>query len=109
VILIPTTMMGAVPVRHHPVRRGAPAHAPPISPASASASGAVREIYRVLLQGKRAAGLPEAGDIDFLPFGLTACRTGLQAIIDYALQQSLIPRKIAVENLFDDTTRRLEG
>jgi hypothetical protein len=34
---------------------------------------------------------------------------GLQTIIDYALQQSLIPRKIAVENLFDDTTRRLEG
>jgi hypothetical protein len=33
----------------------------------------------------------------------------LQTIIDYALQQSLIPRKIAVENLFDDTTRWLEG
>jgi hypothetical protein len=43
--------------------------------------------------------------IDFLPFGLTACRPGLQAIIDYALQRSLIARKIDVEELFDDTTR----
>jgi 4,5-dihydroxyphthalate decarboxylase len=53
--------------------------------------------------------LPKAGDIDFLPFGLTACRPGLQIIIDYALQQSLIPRKIAVEDRFDDATRALEG
>jgi len=70
---------------------------------------AVKEIYRLLAQGKTAAGLPKAGAIDFLPFGLAACRPGLQTIIDYALQQSLIPRKIAVEELFDDTTRVLEG
>ncbi len=70
---------------------------------------AVKEIYRLLAQGKTAAGLPKVGAIDFLPFGLAACRPGLQTIIDYALQQSLIPRKIAVEELFDDTTRVLEG
>jgi 4,5-dihydroxyphthalate decarboxylase len=70
---------------------------------------AVREIYRLLAQGKKVAGLPKAGEIDFLPFGLEACRPGLQTIIDYALQQSLIPRKFAVEDLFDETTRALEG
>jgi hypothetical protein len=36
-----------------------------------------------------------------------ACRPGLQTVINYALQQSLIPRKIDVEELFDATTRAL--
>jgi len=65
---------------------------------------AVREIYRLLMRGKQAAGLPKAGEIDFFPFGLAACRPALQTIIDYALQQSLIPRKIDVDDLFDETT-----
>jgi hypothetical protein len=33
--------------------------------------------------------------------------SGLQTVINYALQQSLIPRKIDVEELFDATTRAL--
>jgi len=69
----------------------------------------VKEIYRLLLQAKNAAGLPKAGAIDFLPFGLEACQPALQTIITYALQQRLIPRKIEVEDLFDDTTRALES
>ncbi len=69
----------------------------------------VKEIYQLLLQAKKAAGLPKAGAIDFLPFGLEACRPALQTIITYALQQRLIPRKIEVEDLFDDTTRALES
>ncbi len=68
----------------------------------------VREIYRLLLAAKAAAGLPKAGEIDFLPFGVEACRPALQTIINYARQQSLIPRRIAVEELFDETTRALE-
>jgi hypothetical protein len=32
-------------------------------------------------------------------------RPGLQTVIDCALQQSLIPRKIDVEEFFDDTAR----
>jgi 4,5-dihydroxyphthalate decarboxylase len=74
-----------------------------------SAPQAVVEIYRLLRRAKAAAGLPKPGDIDFLPFGLNACRGALQAIIDYALQQRLIPRKLEVEELFDDTTRSLES
>jgi 4,5-dihydroxyphthalate decarboxylase len=72
-----------------------------------SSPDTVREIYRLLLQAKKAAGLPQPGAIDFLPFGVAACRPGLQTIITYALQQSLIPRKIAVEDLFDATTAAL--
>ena len=70
---------------------------------------AVKETYRLLAQGKKAAGLPKAGEIDFLPFGFEACRPALQTVIDYALQQSLIPRKIEVEDLFDATTRALRS
>jgi len=33
----------------------------------------------------------------------------LNTIINYALQQNLIPRKIDVEELFDSTTRALRG
>jgi len=69
----------------------------------------VKEIYRLLLKAKTAAGLPKAGAIDFLAFGLKACRPALQTIITYALQQRLIPRKIEVEDLFDDTTRAIES
>jgi len=70
---------------------------------------AMKEIYRLLVQAKRAAGLPRAGEIDFLPFGFTACRPALQTIINYALQQSLIPRKIDVEELFDASTLHFEN
>jgi len=70
---------------------------------------AVTEIYRLLRRAKAAAGLPKPGEIDFLPFGLNACRGALQTIINYALQQRLIPRKLDVEELFDDTTRSLES
>jgi 4,5-dihydroxyphthalate decarboxylase len=76
----------------------------------------VREVYRLLRESKCLAGAAAAGArkdseaaIDFLPFGVSACRPALQTIIGYALQQSLIPRKIAVEELFDETTRELDG
>ena len=69
----------------------------------------VLEIYPLLAQGKHDAGLPQAGEIDFLPFGLAAYRPALQTIIDHALQQSLIPRKIDVDDLFDETTSGLES
>ena len=73
---------------------------------------AVKEIYRVLLQAKTVAGLSKGGgtpgEIDFLPFGVAACRPALETIINYAWQQNLIPRKIEVAELFDGTTRALE-
>ncbi len=68
---------------------------------------AVKEIYRLLALGKQAAGEIPAGAIDFLPFGFDACRPALQTIVKYALQQNLIPRKIDVEDFFDNTTRAL--
>ena len=68
----------------------------------------VREVYRMLKQAKQAAGLPKPGAIDFHPFGVEACRPALEMIIDYAVQQKLIPRPFKVDDLFDDTTRALD-
>jgi 4,5-dihydroxyphthalate decarboxylase len=69
----------------------------------------VAEVYRMLLAGKRAAGLPKPGGFDLQPFGFAACRPALRMIIDYCVQQQLIPRRFEVEELFDDTTRALGG
>ena len=68
----------------------------------------VREVFRMLKQAKQAAGLPKPGEIDFHPFGVEACRPALEMIINYAVQQKLIPRPFEVDDLFDDTTRALD-
>ena len=66
---------------------------------------AVAALYAALLQGKTAAGLPRAGAIDFIPFGVNALRRPLELVIRYATQQGLIPRALSVDELFDHTTR----
>jgi 4,5-dihydroxyphthalate decarboxylase len=43
-----------------------------------------------------------------LRFGLEPNRRSLETIIDLAFEQKLIPRRFAVDELFDDTTRTLE-
>jgi 4,5-dihydroxyphthalate decarboxylase len=68
---------------------------------------AVQEVFRLLLESKRAAGLPAAGAIDLHPFGVEANRRNLGIAIDYAHQQRLIPRRYEVDELFDDVTRAL--
>lgn len=65
----------------------------------------VRELYELLKRGKASAGPP--GTPDLVPFGVEANRKSLQLIIDYCFQQGLIPRRVAVDELFDDTTREL--
>jgi 4,5-dihydroxyphthalate decarboxylase len=41
-------------------------------------------------------------------FGIEACRTSLERIIDYSFKQKLIPKRFTVDELFDDTTRALK-
>ncbi len=67
---------------------------------------AVREIWRLLVESKKAAGLPKAGALDTNPFGLEANRRNLEVAIDYVYQQRLIPRRFTVDELFDDVTRK---
>jgi 4,5-dihydroxyphthalate decarboxylase len=91
---------GVVPINHMVVVTEDLARAQPET---------VAEVHRMLLASKRAAGLPKPGGLDMQPFGFAACRPALQMIIDYCVQQRLIPRPFAVEELFDDTTRALGG
>jgi 4,5-dihydroxyphthalate decarboxylase len=67
----------------------------------------VREVFDMLLQSKKAAGLPKAGAIDYLPFGVAACRPALETLIRYSARQKMAPRSFTVDELFDDTTRAL--
>jgi 4,5-dihydroxyphthalate decarboxylase len=74
---------------------------------SKSNPGAVRELFRMLLDGKKAAGLPQAGALDFVPFGLEAVKSALELMNDYALEMKIVPRRVSFEEMFDDTTRAL--
>lgn len=75
---------------------------------SQSHPGAVREVFRLLARSKEAAGLPAAGTVDTIPFGVEANRRSLEIALDYAWRQQLLPRPLAVDELFDDVTRALE-
>ena len=74
---------------------------------SQSDPGAVREVFRMLAESKKAAGLPKPGTVDTLPFGLEAVRPALDLMSSYALEMKIIPRRYSVEELFDETTRAL--
>jgi 4,5-dihydroxyphthalate decarboxylase len=52
--------------------------------------------------------MPKPGAIDFHPFGIEACRPALKMIINYAVQQKLIPRAFEVDELFNNATRLLK-
>jgi 4,5-dihydroxyphthalate decarboxylase len=57
---------------------------------------AADEVYRLLLESKKAAGDPP-----MLPHGLEANRRNLEVAIDCAYKQSMIPRRFKVEELFE--------
>ena len=67
----------------------------------------VREVFRIFKASRDMAvrdGNKNAAD---LQFGLEANRLALEAIIDIAFDQKLIPHRYGVDELFDDTTRGL--
>jgi 4,5-dihydroxyphthalate decarboxylase len=74
---------------------------------SKSDPGAVREIYRLLAESKKAAKLPKPGEIDVNPFGVEANRRNLEVVIDAVYRQRMIPKRLSVDELFDDVTRAL--
>ena len=67
------------------------------------------EIFRLLAESKKAAGLPAGTGPDPYPLGVEANRKSLELVIKYAAQQRLIPRPFAVDELFNDVTRVLGG
>jgi 4,5-dihydroxyphthalate decarboxylase len=91
---------GIVPVNHMVVLKESLAKSDP---------GTVREVYRMLLDSKKAAGLPKSDAIDTIPFGFDAVKPALELMSSYAFEMKLIPRRYSVEELFDDTTRVLQA
>jgi 4,5-dihydroxyphthalate decarboxylase len=90
---------GGVPINHMVVLRENIARSRP---------DVAKELFRLLLASKRALKSPSDGTaLDPLRFGVEACRPTLEIIIDYCVRQKLLPRKIAVDALFDDSTRAL--
>lgn len=67
----------------------------------------VQEVFGLLLKAKQAARAAAPSAFDSTPFGVEANRPALELIIDYAVQQKLIPRRFEVDELFDETTRGL--
>jgi 4,5-dihydroxyphthalate decarboxylase len=65
----------------------------------------VREVYRMLKESVAAGPSKGAG---VLRFGVEAVRKSLETIIQYSVSQDIIPRRLSVDELFNDVTRSLE-
>jgi 4,5-dihydroxyphthalate decarboxylase len=89
---------GALQINHMVVAKASLSDADPL---------AVREVYRLLVESKRAAGLPAGSGVDPSPMGMEANRRNLEVAIEQVWRRGLIPRRFAVDELFDDTTRAL--
>lgn len=63
----------------------------------------VRDIYRMIVASRKFA--PESANRP--PFGLEANRKGLEMAIQWSYEQKIIPRRLSVDELFDDTTAAL--
>lgn len=61
---------------------------------------AVAELYRLLEEGRKAAGVPAAGKVDTAPFGRDANRRCLDLLISYCAQQQLISRRLNFDELW---------
>jgi 4,5-dihydroxyphthalate decarboxylase len=88
---------GGIPINHMMVVRES---------ISRSRPDVVQEVFRLFREARQTLGAPKDG-LDPYRFGVEANRESLERIIDYAVRQQMIPRKFAVDELFDDTTRVL--
>jgi 4,5-dihydroxyphthalate decarboxylase len=82
---------GTVPVNHYFVVSKALADVRP---------DVVRDIYR-LLQESKALAPPRADSIDFFPYGVEANRKPLELMVQYSVEQQIIPHAFTVDELFE--------
>ena len=66
----------------------------------------VREICRMIVESRKLA--PPEIVAALPPLGLEANRKGLEMAIDWSYEQKIIPRRMKVDELFDDTTANLD-
>jgi len=67
----------------------------------------VREVFRIFKAARDIAVRDGNKNAAQLQYGVEANRRSLDAIIAFAFEQKLIPRRYTVDELFDDTTRSL--
>jgi 4,5-dihydroxyphthalate decarboxylase len=67
----------------------------------------VREVFRIFKESRDIAIRAGNKNAAKLHYGVEANRPSLEAIVDIAYSQKLIPRRYSVDELFDDTTRAL--
>jgi 4,5-dihydroxyphthalate decarboxylase len=65
----------------------------------------VREIYRMLVESRNQA--PESVIAALPAYGFKAIQKTINMAIDWAYEQKIIPRKLSMDELFDDTTGTL--
>jgi 4,5-dihydroxyphthalate decarboxylase len=76
---------------------------------SKSDPGAVREIYRLLKESRKASAEPAPTDgIDIRPIGYSANKRNFEVAAQYAWKQRLMPRELKLDDLFDATTHTLD-
>lgn len=69
---------------------------------------AVQEIYRLLVESRKAADMkPGADGLDMHPIGYANVRRAFEVAAQYAWQQHLMPRELKVDDLFNDVTGAL--
>jgi 4,5-dihydroxyphthalate decarboxylase len=66
----------------------------------------VRELFRMIVESRALA--PPAIAAALPPLGLEANRKGLEMAIDWSYEQKIIPRRLTVDELFDETTAELD-
>jgi 4,5-dihydroxyphthalate decarboxylase len=66
----------------------------------------VRELARMIRESRALA--PPAAAAALPPLGLEANRKGLEMAIDWSFEQKIIPRRLKVDELFDETTANLQ-
>jgi len=65
----------------------------------------VRDIFRMLVESRNLAA--DSAKTPIPPIGLDANRKGLEMAIQWSYEQKIIPRRLSVDELFDDTTAAL--
>jgi 4,5-dihydroxyphthalate decarboxylase len=81
-----------VPINHLVVMRAGDVRADPET---------AREVWRLLVAAKRLAPAPSQPDP--APFGIEPNRRSLQMIADFAFRQGLIPSRMSVDRMFEET------
>jgi 4,5-dihydroxyphthalate decarboxylase len=65
----------------------------------------VRELFRMLLESRNLA--PASATAELPPYGFTAIRKTIELAIEWSYDQKIIPRRLSIDELFDETTASL--